>query len=161
MISLTYDYNENALRSRGQKGDYILSDLRSLQSIFADIHFKYKGLSLFGEYVNRSTSNGSAVVDATYDLNGQIIDVNETYYTGSALNLQLGYLMKNNWEIAGRFTQVAPEAITMNNNITQYTLGFSRYIVGHNLKIQGDISYTQEANKEDVILFRLQTEFNF
>ena len=49
----------------------------------------------------------------------------------------------------------------MNNNIKQYTFGFSRYVVGHNLKVQGDISYTQEANKDDVVMFRLQTEFNF
>ncbi len=160
MLSLTYDFNENALRSRGQKGDYLMGDLRSLQSLFADLHFKYKGFSFFGEYVNRTTTNGSAVVDALYGMNG-IIEIYEAYYTGSAINLQLGYLMKNDWEIAGRFTQVIPEAITMNNNLNQYTLGFSRYVVGHNLKVQGDISYTQEANKEDVVLFRLQTEFNF
>ncbi len=161
MLSLTYDYNENAMRSRGQKGDYILSNLRDLQTIFVDVHFKYKGISLFGEYVNRTSSNGSAVVDALYGLNGEIIDVYEAYYTGSAINLQMGYLLENNWEIAGRYTQVTPEAITLNNNIYQYTLGFSRYVVGHNLKIQGDVSYTLEANKDDVVMFRLQTEFNF
>jgi hypothetical protein len=167
MLCMTYDYNQNAIRKRGQKGDqvpdiYIIeNNLRSLQTIFADIHFKYKGLSFMGEYVNRTIPNGSPVLWAIYDINGEIIDVEETYYTGSAINLQMGYLMKNNWEIAGRYTQVTPESITMNNNINQYTLGFSRYVVGHNLKVQGDISYTQEANKEDVVLFRLQTEFNF
>ena len=107
------------MRSRGQKGDYILGHLRSLQTIFADLHFKYKGFSFMGEYVNRTTTNGSAVVDALYDLNGEIIEINEAYYTGSSINLQLGYLMKNNWEIAGRDTQVTPEAITMNNIINQ------------------------------------------
>jgi len=167
MLCMTYDYNQNAIRKRGQKGDqvpdiYIIeNNLRSLQTIFADIHFKYKGFSFMGEYVNRTIPNGSPVLWAIYDINGEIIDVEETYYTGSAINLQMGYLMKNNWEIAGRYTQVTPESITMNNNINQYTLGFSRYVVGHNLKVQGDISYTQEANKEDVVLFRLQTEFNF
>jgi len=161
MLCLTYDYNDNAMRSRGQKGDYISSNFRDLQTIFADIHFKYKGISFFGEFVNRISSNGSAVVNAVYDLNGEIIAINEAYYTGSAINLQLGYLLKNNWEIAGRYTQVTPEAITLNNNINQYTLGFSRYIVGHNLKVQGDVSLTQEANKDNMLMFRLQTEFNF
>ncbi|MDG2369186.1 MAG: porin [Flavobacteriales bacterium] len=161
MLSATYDYNQNAMRSRGQKGDYIQGDLRDLETIFVDAHFKIKGFSFFGEYVTRRSTTGSAVVDALYNLNGEIIDVNESYYTGSAINLQMGYLMKNNWEVAGRFTQVTPEAITLNNNINQYTLGFSRYVVGHNLKVQGDVSLSQEATKDNVVLFRLQTEFNF
>ena len=161
MLSATYDYNQNAMRSRGQKGDYIQGDLRDLETVFVDAHFKIKGFSFFGEYVTRRSTTGSAVVDALYDLNDEIIDVNESYYTGSAINLQMGYLMKNNWEVAGRFTQVTPEAITLNNNINQYTLGFSRYVVGHNLKVQGDVSLSQEATKDNVVLFRLQTEFNF
>lgn len=161
MLCMTYDFNENAMRSRGQMGDYVTGDLRSLQTIMADVHLKYRGFSFMGEYANRTTTDGSAVIDALYNINGEIIDVNETYYTGSAINLQMGYLMKNNWEIAGRYTQVTPETITLNNNISQYTLGFSRYVVGHNLKVQGDVSYTQEANRDDVVMFRLQTEFNF
>ena len=145
-------------------GDFLnvqLSELRDLETIFLDAHFKYKGLSFFGEYANRVTKNGSAVVEASYDIAGDIISVNKSYYTGSSVNLQMGYLMKNNWEIAGRYTQVNPEAQTLNNNISQYTLGFSRYVVGHNLKVQGDISLTEEASKENKMMFRLQTEFNF
>jgi hypothetical protein len=161
MLCATYDYNQNAMRSRGQKGDYINGDYRDLETLFIDAHFKLKGFSFFGEYANRITKNGSAVVDGDYDLAGEIISVNESYYTGSSINLQMGYLMKNNWEIAGRFTQVTPEKITLNNNINQYTVGFSRYVVGHNLKVQGDVSLTQEATKENVLMFRLQTEFNF
>ena len=138
------------MRSRGQVGDYSLGDLRSLRTIMSDIHFKYKGFSFMGEYANRITPNESPVVSP-----------DETYYTGTSYNVQTGYLMKNNWEIAGRYTTVTPEEITLNNNIKQYTLGCSKYIVAHNLKIQGDVSYTQEDNTNDLITFRLQTEFNF
>ena len=166
MLSATYDYNQKALRTRGQMGDYIstdlLGELRDLESIFIDAHFKLKGFSFFGEYVNKVTRNGSAVLEGTFDdVLGEFTSVNLSYYTGSAINLQMGYLMKNNWEIAGRFTQVTPEKITLNNDINQYTIGFSRYVVGHNLKVQGDISLTQEATKENKLMFRLQTEFNF
>ena len=150
MLSLTYDYNDNALRTRGQKGAYINGTLRDLQNIQADAHFKYKGLSFFGEYANRTVIGGSPVNE-----------LNEIYYTGSALNLQAGYLFKNNWELAGRFTQLNPENVTGFNDVNQYTIGFSKYVVGHNLKIQGDIGITQEANKDDLLLIRLQTEFNF
>ena len=166
MLSATYDYNQKAMRTRGQMGDYIstdlLGELRDLESIFIDAHFKLKGFSFFGEYVNKVTRNGSAVLEGTFDdVLGEFTSVNLSYYTGSAINLQMGYLMKNNWEIAGRFTQVKPEKITLNNDINQYTIGFSRYVVGHNLKVQGDISLTQEATKENKLMFRLQTEFNF
>ena len=63
--------------------------------------------------------------------------------------------------MAYRYTRVIPEAITLNNHMKQYTFGFSKYIVGHNLKLQSDISYTREGNLDDIIIFRLQTEFNF
>tara|TARA_Y100001968_G_scaffold175935_1_gene161259 strand:- start:2302 stop:3531 length:1230 start_codon:yes stop_codon:yes gene_type:complete len=169
MLSFTYDYNQDAERLRGQMGDYLSdvlenselllpSSLRDLESIFIDAHFKLRGFSFFGEYANKRTADGSPLVSIT-DEDGNV--VNQYYYTGSAINLQMGYLMKNNWEIAGRFTQVTPESITLRNNINQYTLGFSRYVVGHNLKVQGDVSLTQEATKDNVVLFRLQTEFNF
>ncbi|MBM78670.1 MAG: FmdC precursor [Crocinitomicaceae bacterium] len=166
MLSATYDYNQKAMRERGQMGDYIsdnfIGELRDLESIFIDAHFKLKGFSFFGEYVNKVTRNGSAVLEGVYDnILGEYTAVTQSYYTGKAINLQMGYLMKSNWEVAGRFTQVTPEAITLNNNINQYTLGFSRYVVGHNLKVQGDISLTQEDTKENKLMFRLQTEFNF
>ena len=166
MLCATYDYNQKAMRTRGQMGDFIssnlLGELRDLESIFIDAHFKLKGFSFFGEYANKVARNGSAVLEGTYDeLLEEWTSVDLSYYTGSAINLQMGYLMKNNWEIAGRYTQVKPEKITLNNDITQYTLGFSRYVVGHNLKVQGDVSLTQEATKENKLMFRLQTEFNF
>ena len=162
MLSATYDFNDNAMRSRGQKGDYILDDYRDLETVFIDAHFKLKGFSFFGEYVNRKTKNGSAVVNGIFDdqLDAYTV-VTESYYTGSSINLQMGYLTPRNWEVACRFTQVTPEAITLNNNINQYTLGFSRYVVGHNLKVQGDVSLTQEDTKDNKLMFRLQTEFNF
>ncbi|MDG1841215.1 MAG: porin [Crocinitomicaceae bacterium] len=150
MLSVTYDFNDNAVRQGGQMGDDIMGSTRDLQSIQADAHFKYKGLSFFGEYANRVSTDG-----------GPINDLNEAYHTGSAINLQTGYLFKNNWELAGRYTQVNFEEATGLDNFTQYTFGFSKYVVGHNLKIQGDFGITQEENNEDLIFIRLQTEFNF
>ena len=69
--------------------------------------------------------------------------------------------MKNNWEIAGRYTNVNANDFYDNNDLNQYTIGFSKYVVGHNLKVQTDFSYTTEQGENDKLLFRLQTEFNF
>lgn len=162
MLACTYDYNVKAERARGQMGDYMEFGTRDLASIHADMHLKYKGFSMFGEYATRSTTDGEAVTSAVYDANDIITEVVETYYTGSSFNVSMGYLFKSNWEIAGRYTTVTPEDITMINDVNMYTVGFSKYVVGHNLKVQGDISLTQEANNDDdMVMFRLQTEFNF
>ena len=158
MLSATYDFNQNAMLSRGQKGDYLIGDLENLQTLFIDAHFKYQGFSFFGEYVDRKTSDGSPLLENSF-LDGESID--ECYYTGESINLQLGYLMKNNWEIAGRYTNVNANDLYDNNDLNQYTIGFSKYVVGHNLKVQTDFSYSTEQGENDKLLFRLQTEFNF
>ena len=158
MLSATYDFNQNAMLSRGQKGDYLIGDLENLQTLFIDAHFKYQGFSFFGEYVDRKTSDGSPLLENSF-VDGESID--ECYYTGESINLQLGYLMKNNWEIAGRYTKVNANDLYDNNDLNQYTIGFSKYVVGHNLKVQTDFSYTTEQGENDKLLFRLQTEFNF
>jgi hypothetical protein len=117
-----------------------------------------KDFNFFGEYVDRKTSDGSPLLENSF-VDGESID--ECYYTGESINLQLGYLMKNNWEIAGRYTNVNANDLYDNNDLNQYTIGFSKYVVGHNLKVQTDFSYTTEQGENDKLLFRLQTEFNF
>lgn len=166
MLAATYDYNNEAARTRGQKGDYVQYADRDLETIFIDAHLKYQGLSLMVEYVDKKTADGTAVTYATYDTEGNIVDVEESYYTGQAINIQLGKLIskstnKSPWEIAGRYTQVDPEEITANAWMKQYGIAVSKYIVGHNLKVQSDINLLQEQDAPDELMFRLQTEFNF
>ena len=47
------------------------------------------------------------------------------------------------------------------DDINEFTLGLSRYIVGHNLKIQSDFGIIQEDNSDDEFMFRLQMEVAF
>ncbi len=163
MIAVTYDYNDNAVRTRGQKGSYIDSSMptRDLQTIFADVHLKWDAFSWMVEYANRTATNGSPLIYGQVVEMGDIITLNDSYYTGQSLNTSLGYLLPSNWEVAARYTQVEPETATMNPDLTQYGFGVSRYIVGHNLKVQSDINLLQEEGSPDEIMFRLQTEFNF
>ena len=83
------------------------------------------------------------------------------FYTGTALNLQSGYLFKNNYEIAGRYTQVRPDATTSFTDQTEYTFALSKYIVGHAIKVQTDISLLEEEKMPDTIIYRLQLELSF
>ena len=69
--------------------------------------------------------------------------------------------MKSNWELAGRFTTIDAESNqNVFGDIKEYTFGVSRYVSGHDLKIQSDISYqTLPGQSQEYLIFRLQTEF--
>ncbi len=150
-LAASYDFNANAAREQAQLGDF-LSDTRDLRTWFVDAMFKYRGFSAMGEYASRKAPSGPVV------LRDELGAVAETFVTGTALNLQAGYLLPSNWEVAGRYTDYTPTAETGLRNQDQYTLGVSRYIVGHSLKVQSDVTFIQEAGREDRTQFRLQME---
>jgi hypothetical protein len=163
MLAFTYDYNQDAVRERGQLGSYIDPTLsaKSLQTIFVDAHLKYKGFSWMTEYAQRATDDDNPIiVDLEYE--GPDTPAAATYYTGTAINTQLAYLLPSNWEVAGRYTMVTPQEETGYADQTEYGIALSRYIVGHNLKVQADVNLLQvEGSDADQTLFRLQTEFTF
>jgi phosphate-selective porin OprO/OprP len=152
LIGLTYDFNDGAQNQRGQLGSTMLTPA-DLHTIFADMMFKYNSMSIMAEYANKKADGTPLVFD-----NNNVL--NNSYYTGSALNVQLGYLFQNNVELAGRVTTVDPEDVTGRTDYNQYTLGISKYVSGHNLKIQSDITLTSENGLEtdDDLMFRLQVE---
>lgn len=161
-IAVAYDTNQDAGRERGQKGSFILDPEgnaagKDLNSFFADFMFKHKNLSIMGEYVTRDTEDGDANV---YYENGEEKETIGTYYTGSAVNLAVGYMLKNNWEIAGRWTDVNPNEGVASDE-TQYTLGLSKYIAGHKLKVQTDVTYRSIETSEDDLFYRIQMDFHF
>ena len=81
---------------------------------------------------------------------------------GTGLNIQSGYLFKNNWEVSGRYSSVElDKVITGIDPEHQYTFGVSKYIVGHSLKVQSDISLIEIANQRDQYLYRLQFDIHF
>lgn len=152
-IGITFDYNDRATRQRGQLGDFLTAQ-RDLETIFVDAYFKYNGLSSLMEYANKKSPDGPVILDGS----GNFVNA---FYTGSGISWQAGYLFKNNFEIAGRYTKVTPEKITLRNENTQYTIGVSRYIVGHSLKIQSDVTLIQEDTRDDVLMTRFQVELAF
>lgn len=152
-LAVTYDFNDGASRTGGQLGEF-MPVTRDLSTIFADAHFKYRGFSSMLEYVNKQAPEGPLV----YGTDGELLD---TFYTGEGFNWQAGYLFENNLEIAGRYTRVTPESITGRDQNTQYTLNLSRYFRGHNLKIQTDVTFIEEDNSDDLLMYRLQVELAF
>jgi hypothetical protein len=51
--------------------------------------------------------------------------------------------------------------VTGKGNEVVYTAGASKYIVGHKLKIQGDLSYGQVGGNADFMEFRLGFDLHF
>jgi phosphate-selective porin OprO/OprP len=151
-LGLSYDYHDNASRARGNTGSF-LSQTRTLSTIFADMMFKYKGFSVMAEYAIKSSDESPVFVDAS--------DLEYHFVTGSALNIQAGYLLQSDWELAARFTSVTPEVVLDQEDVSMYTLGISKYIDGHNLKVQSDFSMILEGEMEESYLARLQFELSF
>ena len=160
MVGFTYNFNKNAVRERGFAGDYMIRNDKTIfetnqTTIFIDAMYKYNGVSFMGEYAKRTADSVIATEADGVTPTGDVV------LTGNALNLQLGYLFKNNYELAGRFTTVEYDEITETMPSKQYTLGINKYLVGHKLKVQSDISYTSLDGEKDNITFRLGFDIHF
>ena len=157
-IGATIDYNEKTVRTRNNLGRFLVTNNAQYKGVvtgFADFMFKYKGFSMMGEYAIRATDDRNVNL---YDIDNNVVGV---YTTGAAINVQAGYLFKSNYEIALRYSKVNPQNSLVGDMEQQYTVGFSKYVVGHNLKVQTDIGYLQQDNGDDSIGWRVQMDICF
>ncbi|WP_158846857.1 porin [Algibacter sp. L1A34] len=158
-LGISYDYNNNAVKTRSNQGSYMETDTgffeTNISTLFIDAMFKYKGFSFMTEYADRTADNPFAT-NSDGTLTGDIVQV------GKGLNLQSGYLLKSNWEVSGRYTNVTlDKKITGETAENQYTIGLSKYIVGHKLKIQSDLTYMDIASGNNKLMYRLQCDIHF
>ena len=159
MVGLTYDYNHDAVKNRSNGGNYMFLNDGSLfetdiTTLFIDAMFKYNGFAFMGEYASRDADIPVAV-NADGSATGDIVRV------GNALNMQFSYLLKSNIEVTGRYTTLNFKDITGRDPQDQYTLGVSRYIFGHKLKVQADVSYSTKDGNQDNIMFRTGFDLHF
>ena len=160
MLGAVYDFNDNAVKTRSNQGSFmILEDgtfyETDISTIFFDAVFKYQGLSVMAEYANREAADPLAIRTGETNLPDFIVA------EGNAFNIQGGYLFKNNYEIAARYSSNDFNEITNLLDREEYTLGGSKYIVGHKLKVQADITYSRQDNINDFIAFRAGFDFHF
>lgn len=158
-LAASYDFNNNAVKNRSNRGIYMVNDIgyyeTNTHTLFIDAMFKYKGFSFMGEYADR-TADDPYAKNSDGTLTGDVVQV------GTGLNLVSGYLFKKNWEVSARYSTVKfDEIVTGKEKQEQYTLGISKYIVGHNLKVQTDVSYLDVPIAEDTIMWRLQLDIHF
>lgn len=158
-LGVTYDHNNNAVKNRSNQGSYMANDVgfyeTNINTLFIDAMFKYRGFSLMAEYADRDADDPYAK-NSDGSLTGAEVQV------GNGFNLQAGYLLDKDWEISGRYTNIdLDQTITGRNPEDQYTLGISKYIVGHKLKVQSDISYLSIDGSNNELMYRLQFDIHF
>ena len=158
-LGFTYDFNNDAVKNRSNQGSYMTNDTgfysTNISTVFVDAMYKHKGFSLMAEYAYRDAEDAFAK-NSDGTLTGDVVQV------GNALNLQTGYLLSKTLEISGRYTNIDWDSdITGKGAENQYTLGLSKYIVGHKLKVQTDVSYLDLASKTNQFMYRLQVDIHF
>ena len=139
LLAGAYSYNDRALRAQGSNGDKLLFDqTRNLSSYFVDFIFKYQGFAFYTDFMGRTSS--APLFDT---------DRNAFIYDGCGLNLQTSYLFNGKWEIALRNSTLFPDSrvqpLAGYRNWNQTTIGVTRYIIGHSLKVQADASYNHRS----------------
>ncbi len=164
-VGISYDYNDRAVKNRANMGSYMSYDtdldgeidgyfMSSTRTIFSDLMFKYKGFSVMAEYALRDADkvdHERLNVDSTF--------TSASVSVGSGFNVQAGYNFNKNWELAGRYTQIS---LAGYNTDRQFTLGLSKYVVGHKLKVQTDLSYRKiDDSSYGGLMYRLQFELHF
>ncbi len=160
MFGFTYDINNNAVKNRSNMGSYMTQVDGGLfetdiETVFIDGVIKYNGFALTGEYANRNAETIEALEANGRTKTGAVVGA------GSAINFQGSYLFKNNVEMTLRYTNVDFKEVTRLSDLKQITYGISKYVVGHSLKIQADLTFSQSDATRDYVLFRTGFDLHF
>ena len=152
-IGATASTNRNAVRERGQTGR-LLYEPRDMNSYFVDMIFKYNGWAFMAEYLSRTTDDPITTNDE-----GNIRYV----WAGHGSFLKGSYVFKSNWLIGSSITWLKPteEIVVYTSELTEYTIGVTKFIKGHRLKVQSDISYQDrpQISSNQIIFDNWQIRF--
>lgn len=130
-------------------GDFTFYDktgkekLPNYRKCYGDMLIKYKGFSLLGEYVQTSAlalegSFVNAAVPSPTPL--YPTDISNYLVLGNGVNIQTGYVTTSGYSLDLKFEKLTKEFNKNNGsmlaNQDAYTVGFTKYIKGNNLKLQ-------------------------
>jgi hypothetical protein len=196
IFGCTYSYNKGISDRRGRQSGSILyldslgnEALPDFQKMGVDFLFKYKGVSISGEYVRSSANVPSDIRQrvrndgsraTTFLVDGvQNVDayVKGRMMLGSGFNIQGGYLLRNGYSFDVRYTHLTPASNSFFNNgqfynrSDYYTFCVSRYL-GRNygVKVQamttvskaktGSLTVTGEALRGNEVLSTVMITFS-
>ncbi|MFN9066067.1 MAG: porin, partial [Bdellovibrionales bacterium] len=112
-FGLSHNKNRKAYRLGGQIGEIMDNDSRrDLESLMADVLWKYQGYSISLEQFMRNAEDPT-------------ISADQTIYEGTGTNIQFSYVFPNKVSPAVRWTHIKPKSELKNflNERTQVTVG--------------------------------------
>lgn len=151
LVGAAFSYNKGASNKVGEgHGDFVFYDnnlkekLPDFRKSYGDILIKYKGFSFLGEYVNSSAlSLEGSFINSTATAPLFITEISNYLVLGNGLNIQSGYVTKSGYSLDIKYEKLTKE---FNNNYSllsnqdAFTIGFTKYIKGNNLKIQTSVT---------------------
>jgi hypothetical protein len=132
-MAATYSYNERAFRTGGQLGRELYAQ-RDMSTFIADMVLKHQGWALSAEYFERTSPD-----PVTISSEGAI----RAIQVGQGFNGQLSKLFRSKYEIASRYSFVAPEVGVLGQTprTEEVLLGSTKYLNGHRIKLQLYLGY--------------------
>ncbi|WP_422852549.1 hypothetical protein [Flavobacterium sp.] len=153
LVGAAFSYNKGASNKVGEgHGDFVFYDnnlkekLPDFRKSYCDILIKYKGFSFLGEYVNSSAlSLEGSFLNPTATAPLFMTEISNYLVLGNGYNIQGGYVTKSGLSLDFKYEKLTKE---FNNNYSllsnqdAFTIGFTKYIKGNNLKIQSSVTST-------------------
>jgi phosphate-selective porin OprO/OprP len=142
-VAVGFENNDLSGATQGLQGG--ITDLNTT-ILSADVVFKYKGLSVFGEYFSR---NREPEVGASFHSDGY--------------HFQAGYfLVRDKWELAFRYAGWDPTDAVDGNDRTEIGGAVNYYVLKHRMKLQGDYRVLEDELRDTRSSeLRLQTYVSF
>lgn len=147
-LAAGYSFNKSTTNTGGQLGRDLYSGV-DMSTFIADAIIKYQGFAYAAEYINRKTDN-----PFTYNNTGDL----SYAYEGEGINQQASYIFKNDIETAIRYSILNPsERLSLLEDCKEVIeLGLTKYLRGHRVKAQLNISYNTTDRD-----YSLQNDRNF
>jgi phosphate-selective porin OprO/OprP len=139
-IGVTYSGDDGARRSGAQLGKVLFAG-RTINTFITDMVLKYHGWALSSEFARRESEQDPFTSDPLNP--ATTVGVYEGW--GSCTQLSKMFAAKN--EVVARYARVTPgERMGAEVDKEEAWLGYNRYLNGHRIKLQGDISYSWTDN---------------
>ena len=135
LLSGAFHQNNLARRTQGQLGADLFEQ-KTMKSVLLDAMLKYNGWSLMSSYMSRTSNDPIAYNPLD---NSQFNYV----FVGEGMDYQMSYTFPSNYEIIGRFStqRLNDEIKALSPDTNQYSVGVTKYLREHALKIQAELTY--------------------
>ncbi len=161
-IGVAFYHNQDAVTKLGNVAWNNKS--ANISNFYVDGVFKYKGLSLLGEFIQRTISDDGIL---TLPDNSRVYS---SLVGGKGFSFQAGKFLNEELESTIRVSFLNPddELRVIRNNFTEqrkYGIGLNYYFIGHSIKIQSEANLVSEkyapSDERSYVEFLVQFSLSF